>query len=55
MISLYLFNSFTFADENTLVLFNGKKKKLTDEDKVTIQYKDKADEIPIKDSYKAQT
>ena len=43
--------SFTFADENTLVLSNGKKKKLTDEDKVTIQYKDKTDEIPIKDLY----
>lgn len=43
--------SFTFADENTLVLSNGKKKDLTDEDKVTIQYKDKTDEIPIKDLY----
>ncbi|MFF3102564.1 zf-HC2 domain-containing protein [Viridibacillus arvi] len=43
--------SFTFADENTLLLHNGKKKKLADEDKVTIQYKDKTDVIPIKDLY----
>ncbi|MCM3311826.1 zf-HC2 domain-containing protein [Shouchella rhizosphaerae] len=43
--------TFTFADENTLLLYNGKEKKLTDEDKVTIQYKDKTDVIPIKDLY----
>lgn len=43
--------SFTFADETTLLLDNGKKKKLTDEDKVTIQYKDKTDVILIKDLY----
>jgi len=43
--------TFTFADANTLLLYNGKKKKLTDEDKVTIQYKDKTDVIPIKDLY----
>ena len=29
----------------------GKKKKLTDEDKITIQYKDKTDVIPIKSLY----
>ncbi|MGE7840105.1 zf-HC2 domain-containing protein [Lysinibacillus sp. NPDC093712] len=43
--------TFTFADENTLLLYNGKKKKLTDEDKITIQFKDKIDVIPIKDLY----
>lgn len=43
--------TFTFEDENTLLLYNGKKKKLTDEDKITIQYKDKIDVIPIKDLY----
>lgn len=43
--------TFTFADENTLLLGNGKKKRLTDEDKVSIQYKDKTDVIPIKDLY----
>ena len=43
--------TFTFEDENTLLLYNGKKKKLTDEDKITIQYKDKTDVIPIKDLY----
>lgn len=43
--------TFTFADESTLLLDNGEEKKLTDEDKVTIQYKDKTDVIPIKDLY----
>lgn len=43
--------TFTFEDENTLLLHNGKKKKLTDEDKITIQYKDKTDVIPIKNLY----
>lgn len=43
--------TFTFEDANTLLLYNGKKKKLTDEDKITIQYKDKTDVIPIKDLY----
>ncbi|GIO28050.1 zf-HC2 domain-containing protein [Ornithinibacillus bavariensis] len=43
--------TFTFADENTLLLYNGKKKKLTDEDKLTIQYKDKTDVISLKDLY----
>lgn len=43
--------TFTFADENTLLLDNGKEKKLTNEDKVTIQYKDKTVVIPIKDLY----
>lgn len=44
--------TFTFEDANTLLLYNGKKKKLTDEDKITIQYKDKTDVIPIKNLYK---
>ena len=43
--------TFTFEDENTLLLYNGEKKKLTDEDKITIQYKDKTDVIPIKSLY----
>jgi len=43
--------TFTFEDENTLLLYDGKKKKLTDEDKITIQYKDKTDVIPIKSLY----
>lgn len=43
--------TFTFKDENTLLLYNGKKKKLTDEDTITIQYKDKTDVIPIKSLY----
>ena len=43
--------SFIFADANTLLLYDGQKKKLTDADKVTIQYKDKTDVISIKDLY----
>lgn len=43
--------TFTFEDENTLLLYNGKKKKLTDEDKITIQYEDKTDVIPIKNLF----
>lgn len=43
--------TYTFLDENTLLLDNGEEKKLTDEDKVSIQYKDKTDVIPIKDLY----
>lgn len=43
--------TFTFLDENTLLLDNGEEKKLTDEDKVTIQYKDETDVILIKNLY----
>ncbi|MGE7921346.1 zf-HC2 domain-containing protein [Viridibacillus sp. NPDC093762] len=43
--------TYTFLDENTLLLDNGKEKKLTDDDRVSIQYKDKTDVIPIKDLY----
>jgi len=44
--------TYTFTDENTLLLDNGEKKKLRDDDRVSIQYKDKTDVIPIKDLYK---
>lgn len=43
--------TYTFLDENTLLLDNGEEKKLTDEDKVSIHYKDKTDVISIKDLY----
>ncbi|MFD1168592.1 zf-HC2 domain-containing protein [Oceanobacillus caeni] len=45
--------TYTFLDENTLLLPNGKEKKLTDEDKITIQYKDSTEEIRLKDLYRA--
>lgn len=43
--------SYTFLDENTLLLDNGKKQKITDEDNVSIQYKDRTEVIPVKDLY----
>ena len=43
--------TYTFLDENTLLLDNGKVKKLSDEDKVYIQFKDKTEEIAVKDLY----
>ncbi|WP_100329965.1 zf-HC2 domain-containing protein [Bacillus xiapuensis] len=46
--------TYTFLDENTLLLDNGEKKKLTDEDKIRIQYKDSAKEIRLKDLYNAK-
>ena len=42
---------FTFLDENTLSLGNGEEKKLTDKDKILIQYKDSTEEIVLKDLY----
>lgn len=42
---------YTFLDENTLLLNNGEEKKLTDEDKIEIQYKDHSEEIRLKDLY----
>ncbi len=43
--------TYTFLDENTLLLDSGEKKKLTDEDKIQIQYKNSIEEIPLKDLY----
>jgi hypothetical protein len=43
--------TYSFLDENTLLLDNGEKKKLTDEDKIQIQYKNSIEEIPLKDLY----
>lgn len=45
---------YTFLDENTLLLNNGEEKKLTDEDKIEIQYKDHLEEIKLKDLYNAE-
>lgn len=41
----------TFLDENTLLLGNGEEKKLTDKDKILIQYKNSTEEIVLKDLY----
>ncbi|WP_339162606.1 zf-HC2 domain-containing protein [Siminovitchia sp. FSL W7-1587] len=46
--------SYVFLDENTLLLDNGEKKKLTDEDKITIEYKDHSEVIRLKDLYRAK-
>ncbi|QTD39521.1 zf-HC2 domain-containing protein [Sporosarcina sp. Te-1] len=45
---------FTFLDENTLLLHNGKERKLTEKDKLYIKYKDRTEEIVLKDLYKPQ-
>lgn len=44
--------TFTFLDENRLLLGNGEEKKLTDVDKITIRYKNSTEEIVLKDLYK---
>ncbi|MCL1702502.1 zf-HC2 domain-containing protein [Lysinibacillus sp. Bpr_S20] len=44
--------TYTFLDENTLLLNNGEKKQLTDADKITIQFKNNTEEIKLKDLYK---
>ncbi|GGP16962.1 zf-HC2 domain-containing protein [Oceanobacillus neutriphilus] len=46
--------TYTFIDENTLLLDNGEEKKLTDDDKIEIQYKDHSEEIRLKDLYHAE-
>ncbi|MFJ7735636.1 zf-HC2 domain-containing protein [Lysinibacillus sp. NPDC097287] len=46
--------TFTFLDENTLILHDGEEKKLTDEDKVRIRYKNSKEEILLKDLYKLE-
>lgn len=43
--------TYTFIDENTLLLDNGQKKKLTEKDKISIMYKNRTHEISIKDLY----
>lgn len=43
--------TYTFLDENTLLLDNGKEKTLTEKDKIYIMYKDRTEEIVIKDLY----
>lgn len=43
--------TYTFLDENTLLLDNGKEKTLTDKDKIYIMYKDRTEEIVVKDLY----
>ncbi|WP_226672305.1 zf-HC2 domain-containing protein [Rossellomorea aquimaris] len=43
--------TYTFLDENTLLLDNGKEKKLTADDKLSIQYKDHTKEVSLMDLY----
>ncbi|MCR8847988.1 zf-HC2 domain-containing protein [Rossellomorea sp. SC111] len=43
--------TYTFLDENTLLLNNGKEKKLTADDKISIQYKDSTKELSLMDLY----
>jgi hypothetical protein len=43
--------TYTFLDENTLLLDNGKEKKLTADDKILIQYKDHTKELSLMDLY----
>ncbi|MGG4169391.1 zf-HC2 domain-containing protein [Rossellomorea vietnamensis] len=43
--------TYTFLDENTLLLDNGKEKKLTADDKLSIQYKDHTKELSLMDLY----
>ncbi|KOS61650.1 zf-HC2 domain-containing protein [Lysinibacillus agricola] len=43
--------TYTFLDKNTLLLNNGEKKELTDEDKINIQFKNNTEEIKLKDLY----
>ena len=43
--------TFTFSDENTLLLGNGEEKQLTGEEKILIQYKNSTEEIRLKDLY----
>ncbi|MEI3613130.1 zf-HC2 domain-containing protein [Pseudogracilibacillus sp. SO30301A] len=43
--------TYTFLDENTLLLDNGTKHKIKDDDIVSIHYKDRIEEIFVKDLY----
>lgn len=44
--------TYTFLDENTLLLGDDKQQKLTGREKIYIQYKDGIDEITLSDLYK---
>ena len=44
--------TYTFLDENTLLLSDGKQQKLTGKEKIYIKYKDGVDEITLSDLYK---
>ncbi|MGE7925837.1 zf-HC2 domain-containing protein [Viridibacillus arvi] len=46
--------TYTFLDENTLLLDNGNEKTLTDKDKIYIMYKDRTEEIVVKDLYASE-
>jgi len=43
--------TYTFLDENTLLLDNGKKQKIKDTDTISIHYSDRTEEILVKDLY----
>lgn len=43
--------TYTFADKDTLILNDGKKIKLTDDDKVTVRYDGRTEEIRLKDLF----
>lgn len=43
--------TYTFLDKNTLLLNNGEKRELTDDDKINIQFKNNIEEIKLKDLY----
>jgi len=47
--------TYTFLDENNLVLPNGKETKLTNQDKIQIVYKNSMEEIPLKTLYEQAT
>lgn len=46
--------TYTFLDENTLLLNNGEEKKLTDKDKIQIHYRNSTKEILLKDLYNSK-
>ncbi|CAD5902066.1 conserved hypothetical protein [Carnobacterium maltaromaticum] len=46
--------TYTFINENTLLLPNGKEHKLTDSDIIQIKYKDKIQKIPLKELYQTE-
>ncbi|UTE72290.1 zf-HC2 domain-containing protein [Rossellomorea marisflavi] len=46
--------TYTFADMDTLILDDGRKIKLTDDDKVTVRYDDRTKEIRLMDLYEGK-
>lgn len=42
---------YTFLDENTLLVDNGKKQKIKDTDTISIHYRDRTEKILVKDLY----